>query len=87
MIPDKAFVQCMEQDKSVNDTNGYVTMFLHYLLVRAVNAPLLDAIKGEHEHNPIVLEVIQVLQGNTPTPAHTLLEDWKTDGALIWYQV
>ena len=44
-------------------------MFPHYLLARAINAPLLEAIRREHEHDPIVLEAIQALQGNGPAPA------------------
>ena len=69
MIPDSAFVCRAKQEESVDETNGYVTMIPHYLLARAVNTPLLDAILQEHEHNPIVLEAIQALWGNGPSPA------------------
>ena len=86
MIPDSAFVCRTKQEESVDETNGYVTMIPHYLLARAVNTPLLDAILQEHEHNPIVLEAIQALWGNGPSPARTSLEDWQMGGAIIWYQ-
>ena len=87
MILDQAFIQQLnEPDKRVNDTSTYLTMIPHYLVARAVNAPLLEDIKREHECTPIVLEAIQAPQGKGPTPARTSLEDWQTDGALIWYQ-
>ena len=69
MIPDNAFARRIEQEEHVDETNGYITMFPHYLLARAVNAPLLEAIQREHERDPIVLEAIQALQGNGPVPA------------------
>ena len=86
MILDNAFTRCTQQDEYVDETGGYITMFPHYLLARAINAPLLEAIRREHKCNPIVLEAIQALQGNRPAPAQTSLNDWQTDSALIWYQ-
>ena len=87
MIPDQAFVRRLtEQDEFIDDANEYLTVIPHYLVARAINAPLLEDIKREHERDPIVLEAIQALQGKGPAPARTSLEDWQTDGALIWYQ-
>ena len=86
MIPDSVFARRIEQEEGTDDINGLITLLPHHLLARAINTPLLDAICQEHEREPIVLEAIQALQGNGPTPAQTSLEDWQTDRALIWYQ-
>ena len=69
MIPDEVFIRRTHEEECLDERNEYVTMIPHYLLARAVNAPLLDAIRNEHERDPIVLEAIQALQGNGPTPA------------------
>ena len=71
--------------KEDTDNKG-VTLLPQTLFTRLVDIELNQKIAKSTRKDPQVLDALQALEGETPTPFRSRLSDWKYDAEILTYQ-